>query len=260
MHANVGDDDLRALYDGCDALIAASFAEGFGLPIVEAGHFGKPVLASDIPVFREVGKGAAGAHFFEVGSSVALATTVKSFLKRTALARPDSPSWPTWSESLAQLESVVVGQKWYKFYEPRFPRPFSPLTDLGVTRMTTALEAEQRAHRLQHVEGPYATDDGAAVKIVVSVTNLSGTVWSSLGSTDGRMGVALSYHVLDGAGGQLQYDNARTNIPFALVPGDTIYLAVNVLRSWKERGAEFVDLELLQEGVSWFGSPLRVAL
>lgn len=260
MHANIGDDGLGALYDGSDALIAASFAEGFGLPIVEAGHFGKPVLASDIPVFREVGRGAAEAHFFEVGSPAALATTVKRFLKRTAVARPDNPSWPTWSESAAQLESVVVGQKWYKLYEPISPRPFAPLTDLGLTRMTAALEAEQRAHRLEHVEGPYATDDGASVKIVVGVTNLSDTVWSSLGPTDGHMGVVLSYHVLDGAGGQLQYDNARTNIPFALVPGDTIYLAVIAPRSWKERGAEFIDIELVQEGVAWFGNPLRVAL
>ncbi|WP_292223564.1 glycosyltransferase family 1 protein [Mesorhizobium sp.] len=260
MHANIGDDDLRALYDGSDALIAASFAEGFGLPIVEAGHFGKPVLASDIPVFREVGKGAAEAHFFEVGSSAALATTVRNFLKRTVTAKLDNPLWPTWAESAAQLESVVVGQKWYKTYQPVAPRPFAPLSDLGLTRMTTILGEEQRAHRLEHVEGPYATDDGAAVKIVVSVTNLSSTVWSSLGSAHGRLGITLGSHVLDGAGRFLEYDNPRTNIPFVLAPGDTIYLAVNVLQSWKERGAEFVDIELVQESVSWFGKPLRVTL
>ena len=66
-HESVNDAELSRLYASCDALIAASFAEGFGLPIVEAGHFGKPVLASDIPVFREVGVGAAEAHFFQAG-------------------------------------------------------------------------------------------------------------------------------------------------------------------------------------------------
>jgi glycosyltransferase involved in cell wall biosynthesis len=260
LHEKVGDSELGVLYKECEALIAASFAEGFGLPIVEAGHFGKQVLASDIPVFREVGKGAAAAEFFKVGSSAALATAVKSFLMRTPAAKPHDASWPTWSESAAQLEDVVVGQKWYKIYEPQFPKPFTPQTDLGDTRMTAFLEEEQRTHRLELVEGPHRTDDGTAWKIVVSVTNLSGTVWSSLGPTDGRLGVALGYYAVDVAGERFQYDNARARIPFVLAPGDTHYLALNVPASLKERGGAFVDLELVQEGVRWFGSPLRVAL
>ncbi|WP_292469106.1 glycosyltransferase family 1 protein [Mesorhizobium sp.] len=259
LHEKVGDSELGALYETCDALIAASFAEGFGLPIVEAGHFGKPVLASDIPVFREVGKGAAAAYFFEVGSPAALATQVKSFLKGSP-AKPRETPWPTWSESAAQLQDVVVGQKWYKVYEPQFPRPFAPPADLGDTRITAILEGEQRAHRLDLVEGPYRTDDGTALKIVVSVTNLSGTVWSSFGPTDRYLGIALGYYAVDIAGERFQYDNARSHIPFVLAPGDTHYMAINIPASLKERGGAFVDIELVQEGVSWFGNPLRVSL
>lgn len=259
LHEKVGDSELGALYEACDALIAASFAEGFGLPIVEAGHFGKPVLASDIPVFREVGKGAAAAHFFEVGSPTALATEVKSFLKG-APAEPRETPWPTWSESAAQLQDVIVGQKWYKVYEPQSPRPFAPPTDLGDTRITAVLEGDQRAHRLELVEGPYRTDDGTALKIVVSVTNLSGTVWSSFGPTDRHLGIVLGYHAVGIAGERFQYDNTRSHIPFVLAPGDTHYMALNIPASLKERGAAFVDIELVQEGVSWFGNPLRVAL
>ncbi|RWG84998.1 MAG: glycosyltransferase family 1 protein [Mesorhizobium sp.] len=259
LHSKVDDGDLGNLYSDCDALIAASFAEGFGLPIVEAGHFGKPVLASDIPVFREVGKGAAAAYFFEVGSPAALVTEIKSFLKGSP-AKPRETSWPSWSESAAQLQDVVVGQKWYKVYEPQFPRPFAPPADLGDTRITAILEGEQRAHRLELVEGPYRTDDGTALKIVVGVTNLSGTVWSSFGPTDRRLGIALGYHAVGIAGERFQYDNARAHIPFVLVPGDTHYMALNVPASLKERGGAFIDIELVQEGISWFGSPLRVAL
>jgi glycosyltransferase involved in cell wall biosynthesis len=40
-------------------LLALSTGEGFGLPLVEAMHTGLPILASDIPPFREVAGNAA---------------------------------------------------------------------------------------------------------------------------------------------------------------------------------------------------------
>ncbi len=48
---------LKALLDGARALLMPSFAEGYGLPVVEALTAGTPVIASDIAVFRENGTG-----------------------------------------------------------------------------------------------------------------------------------------------------------------------------------------------------------
>ena len=45
------DDELVELYATSHALIAASYDEGFGLPLIESGL---PVIARDIEVFREV--------------------------------------------------------------------------------------------------------------------------------------------------------------------------------------------------------------
>ncbi len=45
----------RALLAGAAALLAPSFAEGFGLPLAEALAAGTPALCSDIPAFREIG-------------------------------------------------------------------------------------------------------------------------------------------------------------------------------------------------------------
>ncbi len=50
---------LAALYRGAALVLQPSDAEGFGLPVVEALACGAPVLASDIPVLREVGGEAA---------------------------------------------------------------------------------------------------------------------------------------------------------------------------------------------------------
>ncbi|WP_426265193.1 glycosyltransferase family 4 protein [Sphingomonas sp. PWP1-2] len=46
------DHDLTDLYDRAILLVAASYAEGFGLPVLEAIARSCPVLARDIPAFR----------------------------------------------------------------------------------------------------------------------------------------------------------------------------------------------------------------
>ena len=48
---------LKRLLDGARALLMPSFAEGYGLPVAEALAASVPVIASDIPVFRETGGG-----------------------------------------------------------------------------------------------------------------------------------------------------------------------------------------------------------
>ena len=45
---------LKRLLDGARALLMPSFAEGYGLPVVEALTARVPVIASDVPVFREI--------------------------------------------------------------------------------------------------------------------------------------------------------------------------------------------------------------
>jgi glycosyltransferase involved in cell wall biosynthesis len=50
---------LRQLVSNARALLMPSFAEGYGLPLVEALSLGTPVIASDIAAFREATQGCA---------------------------------------------------------------------------------------------------------------------------------------------------------------------------------------------------------
>jgi glycosyltransferase involved in cell wall biosynthesis len=57
--SNLGSRDLAELIAGARAVLAPSFAEGYGLPIVEALALGTPVVATDTEAAREVSQGRA---------------------------------------------------------------------------------------------------------------------------------------------------------------------------------------------------------
>lgn len=262
-HERVSDSELQHHYAGSDALIAASFSEGFGLPLVEARHFGKPVIASDIPVFREVTDGAQSTRFFEVGSVPALVNRVQEFLADRAdgrLSAVDDLPWIDWRESAEQIRKVVIEGNWYRNYEPAEHKPFASIFDHGRVEMTAAVPADQRSHRLELLEGPFPSEGGSQRRYILKLTNLSDTPWSSTGDSSGALGVAVSYHVLAADGSMLEYDNPRTRFPFVVPPGDTQYIAVEVPAEWMQKGGAWVEIELVQEAVAWWGDPLRLPL
>lgn len=51
---NVSDEYLENLYENSTALLFLSTQEGFGLPLIEAANKKLPIIANDIPIFREV--------------------------------------------------------------------------------------------------------------------------------------------------------------------------------------------------------------
>lgn len=51
---SASDSEVARLIAGARALLMPSFAEGFGLPVVEAMQLGTPVICSDLPAFREI--------------------------------------------------------------------------------------------------------------------------------------------------------------------------------------------------------------
>jgi glycosyltransferase involved in cell wall biosynthesis len=59
IRLDVDDSQKTWLYAHCDALLFPSLAEGFGLPPLEAMHFGKPVFLSRLTSLPEVGGDAA---------------------------------------------------------------------------------------------------------------------------------------------------------------------------------------------------------
>lgn len=75
---DASDECLQSLYKLSSGTLVTSYAEGYGLPVMEACAHGKRVLARDIPVFREFGN--ANIHFFNDDSPKQLATAIFDWL------------------------------------------------------------------------------------------------------------------------------------------------------------------------------------
>lgn len=106
---DIDDADLKKLYKTSTCLIAASEAEGFGLPLIEAAQNKLPVMARDIPVFREV----AGGHafYFHGTTPRELADALQEWCQlHTGANAPPSHNmpWLTWKESARKLTEFIL--------------------------------------------------------------------------------------------------------------------------------------------------------
>jgi glycosyltransferase involved in cell wall biosynthesis len=86
----VADADLPALYSAAECLVFPSLSEGFGLPVLEAFACGTPVVASDLPVLREVGGDELAVA--PAGDAAALARACGEVLARAPAAGADDPA------------------------------------------------------------------------------------------------------------------------------------------------------------------------
>lgn len=77
FHGGVSDDIYEQLLADNAVLATASYDEGYGIPVAEALAMGVPVVASNIPVFHEVGAG--GAVYFDPSDPKAFADAVIQF-------------------------------------------------------------------------------------------------------------------------------------------------------------------------------------
>jgi len=114
----VSDEYLDALYKVSSCLIAASEAEGFGLPLIEAGMKGISIIARDIPVFREV----AGEHafYFKGLDAIEQSVEINQWIDLWHSGQhPVSTNMKclTWQQSAEQFWDCLSSDVWYHTYK-----------------------------------------------------------------------------------------------------------------------------------------------
>lgn len=111
---NATDKELAIAYRNSLAFIFPSLYEGFGIPLIEAMACGTPIIASDIPVFREVAGDAA--LFANSRSEESLATAMQSVMnsevrEKLIIAgkiREKTFTWEAASNALANVYRDLV--------------------------------------------------------------------------------------------------------------------------------------------------------
>lgn len=102
----VEDSDLPALYSGSRALVHVSLHEGFGLSLLQAQACGASVVASDLPVFREVLQ-PEGVLFVPPLESSKVADAMSMVPLRDKQITRRKRAVYTWSTTAAQLIAVT---------------------------------------------------------------------------------------------------------------------------------------------------------
>lgn len=110
FHDGVTDAEYAELLSGATALVHASRAEGFGIPLVEAMRVGTPVVVSDIPIFREIGDGAA--LYFDPDNPESLVAALWSLERegeweRRSAASVDVAARYNWAASAEKLLELM---------------------------------------------------------------------------------------------------------------------------------------------------------
>jgi len=115
----ISDEYLDKIYAAGTCLIAASEGEGFGLLLIEAAWHKLPIIARDIPVFREVV--GEYAFYFKGSEPAALADAIREWVGHDSQDQaPRSDNMPrlTWKQSAARLKQIIIEGDWYKTIRP----------------------------------------------------------------------------------------------------------------------------------------------
>jgi glycosyltransferase involved in cell wall biosynthesis len=107
---------LAAAYRRATLLVHTAEAEGFGLPLIEAMACGCPVIASDLPVLREVG--GTAATYCAVGNIEGWSDAVRSWIERgrqesdldRAFANAARFSWSENAARTARVYQQLIGK------------------------------------------------------------------------------------------------------------------------------------------------------
>jgi hypothetical protein len=99
---------------------------------------------------------------------------------------------------------------------------------------------------------PATLSVGQRVTLDLSLKNISGVSWQGRQWYADPFQIAVGNHWLDAAGNVVSNDDGRTALAEDLRPGETVTMRL-VVNAPAQRGDYILEVDVVQEGVSWFG-------
>lgn len=173
-HDDFSDEQILDLYKSSTALVVASHAEGLGLTLLEAAVFGLPIIARDIPVFREIAKDHA--LYFNGNEDNSLVNAIINWIKlSTYNSVPDSSLIDVIDikQSATSLMNMLLLPSRKTVSEPVKPHQCERMISFGDS-LTKAYEEKSR-----QLDG--LIDGGKdAAELVISFIKIHGDVTTTL--------------------------------------------------------------------------------
>lgn len=112
---SVSDEELAGLYSRCHCTVFCSFAEGFGLPILESLHFHRPVVVSDRGSMAEIAA-HGGCVLVDPEDVESVAGGLRRLLVDSAFheeltRQARAIRWCTWAEYADRIYGFALGEK-----------------------------------------------------------------------------------------------------------------------------------------------------
>jgi Glycosyl transferases group 1 len=105
------DTEMAGILKGACALLFPSFVEGYGIPLVESLQLTTPVIASDIPVFREIGQGVP--DFINALDGMGWLKAIEDYMqehsamRKSQLARMTNYTHWNWTDHFSVVDDFI---------------------------------------------------------------------------------------------------------------------------------------------------------
>lgn len=116
--SGLDDFELGQVYRGARALVFASAGEGFGIPMIEAAAYGRPVVAYDTPIVREILGDVARTFADAPGFVARIVEMEQDGPHAAAAAAARAVAWPSWEDYTPRVLDALR-----RFFEGDGPLP-----------------------------------------------------------------------------------------------------------------------------------------
>lgn len=109
----VTEEEKAGLYRHCEGFLFPSRSEGFGLPVIEAMYFGKPVFLSKLTALPETGGNAA--YYFDTLEPASMAATVEEGLRNFSSDRMNRETLV--KEHAGNFSWSTAAERYFQYYQ-----------------------------------------------------------------------------------------------------------------------------------------------